>query len=57
MKKVAAKRPKPKVCLKCYRLNPGTRDTCLGCGSKLKDAPEVDLEDWKSELYRKVEGE
>jgi len=57
MEKVAAKSPKPKVCLKCYRLNPGIRDTCLGCGSKLKDAPEVDLEDWKNELYRKVEGE
>ncbi len=55
MEKVAAKRPKPKVCLKCYRLNPGTRDTCV-CGSKLKDAPEVDL-DWENELHRKMEGE
>jgi len=41
-------RPKPKVCLKCNRLNPGERKRCITCEFPLDKVIEVSL-DWKTD--------
>jgi len=41
-------RPKPKVCLKCNRLNPGERKRCITCEFPLDKVIEVSL-DWKAD--------
>jgi len=44
-------RPNPKVCLKCYRLNPGERTTCITCKAPLEGVVELDIEKAKEYFY------
>ena len=44
---------KPKVCLKCLRINPPERKTCLTCDTPLINAPTVELDLRKS---REIKG-
>ena len=45
---------KPKVCLRCQRINPPEQETCLTCGALLIDAPNVELD---LEIAKKIRWE
>ena len=44
---------KPKVCLRCQRINPPEQETCLTCGVLLIDAPNVELD---LEIAKRLDG-